>query len=209
MKVLVIGQPRSRSNFITAALSNFYNVPNFVEPYRTVDTDNKNYAVNIQKITDNLLKYQDFVCKLQTSQIKIARLLNFFNHFQFNMYDQVFITERKNIVEQIASLLIAQYTNKWSTYYTNPPIITFDPRRDRHVIKEIALEIRKVKILKDFLDKDGILYQLLNYEDIDEWVKNNLANPETIFEKSNYDYKKLISNYSQLEHSVLEYFNKL
>jgi len=211
MKILVIGQPRSRSNLITAALSNFYNIPNLIEPYDTiqVNDDEKKYVVDVQKITDNLLKNQDFVCKLQTSQIKIENLINFFNHFQFNVYDKVFITERKNTVEQVASLLLSQFTNKWTTYYKNPPIITFDPRRDYPVIEEIANEFLKVRILTDLLNKNDILYHLLNYESIEEWIKNNLDNIETDFKKSDYDYKKLISNYSQLEHSVLEHFNKL
>jgi hypothetical protein len=200
MKILVLGMPRSRSNLVTSALAKFYGVPNLKEPYQHVRKDSQ-----VSPITDVLLKTQDFVCKLQSSNFRLQA----YTEFQYNMYDSIYITVRKNIVDQIASLLVAKTNNAWAHYPREPSSIVFDPDKHMSLLTEIWLDVKKIIILKDQLIKDNIHVKTLYYEISEDWIKNNLNNATTEFGKSNYDYKKIISNYSELEDAVIRHFGEL
>jgi hypothetical protein len=200
MKILVLGLPRSRSNFVTSALAEFYGVPNLLEPYWHVREDSQ-----VSPITNKLLKTQDFVCKLQSSNVK----LNTYTEFQYNMYDSIYITARKNISEQIASLLVAKTNNTWGHYPKEPSSIVFDPDKHMTLLTEIWWDVRKIIILQDQLIKDKIHVKTLYYEISEDWVKTHLDNPKTELEKSDYDYKKIISNYNELEDVVIRHFREL
>ena len=47
------------------------------------------------------------------------------------------------------------------------------------------------------------------YEIIDDWAKDHLNNPKTLAQKSDYDYKKIIANYNELEEIVSNHFKNL
>lgn len=195
-----MGLPRSRSNFVTSALAKFYGVPNLKEPYQHVRKDSQ-----VSLITSVLLKTQDFVCKLQSSNFRLQA----YTEFQYNMYDSIYITVRKNMSEQIASLIVAKTNNTWGYYPKEPSSIVFDPDKHMPLLTEIWLDIRNIIILKDQLAKDNIHVKTLYYEISEDWIKNNLNNATTEFEKSDYDYKKIISNYSELEDAVIRRFREL
>jgi hypothetical protein len=207
MKILVLGLPRSRSNFVTAAFAEFYGVPNLMEPYWYL-RDGQNYSSFVNKYTEELLKTPNFVCKLQSSNIS-SDALNGYAQFQFDMYDSICITARKNIVDQIASLLVAKTNNSWAHYPREPSSIEFDQNEHMPLLREIELDIKKIFILKNQLIKDNIHIKTLYYEISENWVKTHLDNPKTELKKSDYDYKKIISNYNELEDVVSRHFEKL
>ena len=133
------------------------------------------------------------------------------------MYNEIYITARKNITEQIASLLVAKTNNVW-IHYTKDPVSMADPRmhhivfdKTKHMklLTEIEIDIKKLIILKNQLIKDNIKVKTLYYEIIDDWAKDHLNNPKTEFEKSDYDYKKIIANYNELEEIVSNHFKNL
>lgn len=207
MKLLVLGLPRSRSNVITDSLAKFYNIPNLTEPYFNV-MDDISYAGRIDQLTNILLRNQDFVCKLQSTNISINPL-DGYTQFQFKVYDGIYVTMRKNIVDQIASLIVATTNNSWAHYIKNPTNITFVQNKHMYLLTELETDIKKMNILKNQLVKDNIIVKTLYYETIEEWIQNNLNNVTSGFEKSNYDYKTIISNYNELDDVVSQYFNKL
>lgn len=207
MKILVLGLPRSRSNFVTAAFAEFYGVPNLMEPYWYL-RDVQNYSSFVNGYTAELLNIPNFVCKLQSSNIS-SDALNGYAQFQFGMYDSIYITARKNVVDQIASLLVAKTNNAWVNYPREPLSIVFNRDKDKQLLQEIEIDIKKLIILKNQLAKDNIHVRTLYYEISEDWVKTHLGNPKTELKKSDYDYKKIISNYSELEDVVSRHFEKL
>lgn len=207
MRILLLSLPRSRSNFLTEAFAESYGFPNLREPYINLEPDDLDYYKKVKLVTDDLLKIQDFVCKLQSSNIDYP--LFTYNEFQFNMYNEIYITARKNITEQIASLLVAKSNNVWIHYTEYPASIVFDKTKHMKLLTEIEIDIKKLIILKNQLIKDNIKVKTLYYEIIDDWAKDHLNNPKTEFEKSDYDYKKIISNYNELEEIVSNHFKNL
>jgi hypothetical protein len=207
MKILVLGLPRSRSNFVTAAFAEFYGVPNLMEPYWHL-RDIQNYSSFVDMYTKELLKTPNFVCKLQSSNVS-GDALNGYAQFQFGMYDSIYITARKNIVDQIASLLVAKTNDAWAHYPKEPLSIVFDWDKDEQLLREIEIDIKKLIILKNQLAQDNIHVRTLYYEISEEWVKTHLNDPKPELEKSDYDYKKIISNYNELEDVVSRHFEKL
>lgn len=207
MNILVIGQPRSRSHFVLHSLANFYGVENLVEPYKGI-IDGPDYLTNIKRVTRELLTKQNFACKLQTSDIS-AYEPDAYNCFRFEMYDSVYITARKNLTEQVASLLVARTYDSWGSYPANPSVITFDPTEHMFLLEEIKQDTTKLNIFKKQLIENNIYVKTLYYEISEDWVKNHLENSTTVLEKSNYDYKKIISNYDELEDIVSCHFEKL
>jgi hypothetical protein len=206
MKLLVLGTPRSRSNVVTDSLAKFYNIPNLAEPYLNL-MDDMNYVGRVEQLTNVLLKKQDFVCKLQSTNISINPL-DAYTQFQFNVYDGIYITSRENIVDQIASLIVANTNNTWAYYLKNPTPIMFVQTEHMYLLGELETDIKKINILKNQLIKDNIVIETLYYETSEEWINNNLNNATTEFEKSNYNYKKIISNYNELDDVVSRYFEK-
>jgi hypothetical protein len=204
MRLLVLGLPRSRSNFVTDSLAKFYNITNLAEPYAGL-MDDINYVGCVEQLTNVLLKKQDFVCKLQSTNISINPL-DAYTQFQFNVYDGIYITSRANIVDQIASLIVAKTNNTWAHYIKNPTTIKFVQNEHMYMLAELETDIKKINILKNQLVKDNIVIKNLYYETSEEWIKNNLNNATTEFGKSNYDYKKIISNYNELDNVVSQYF---
>ena len=207
MNIMVIGQPRSRSHFVLHSLANFYGVENLVEPYKGI-AEGPNYLTNIKQVTRELLTKQNFACKLQTSDIR-ASVRDAYKCFGFEMYDSVYITTRKNITEQVASLLVAKTYDSWGYYPANPLAITFDPTKHMVLLEEIKHDTTKLNIFKKQLIEDNIHVKTLYYEISEDWVKTHLENSTTALDKSNYDYKKIISNYSELEDIVSCHFEKL
>jgi hypothetical protein len=207
MRILVLGLPRSRSNFVTAAFAEFYGVPNLMEPYWYL-RDVQNYSSFVNGYTSQLLNTPNFVCKLQSSNIS-SDALNGYAQFQFGIYDSIYITARKNVVDQIASLLVAKTNNAWAHYPREPLSIVFNQDNDKQLLQEIERDTKKLIILKNQLAKDNIHVRTLYYEISEDWVKTHLGNPKTELKKSDYDYKKIISNYSELEDVVSRHFEKL
>ena len=215
MRILLLSLPRSRSNFLTEAFAESYGFPNLREPYINLDPNDLDYSKKVKLVTDDLLKIQNFVCKLQSTNIDYP--LFTYNEFQFNMYDEIYITARKNITEQIASLLVAKTNNVWSQYTKDLVImadprmhhIVFDKNKHMNILTEIENDIKKLIILKNQLIKDNIKVKTLYYEIIDDWAKDHLNNPKTLAQKSDYDYKKIIANYNELEEIVSNHFKNL
>lgn len=208
MKIMLLSVPRSKSNFLTGAFAEFYGFPNLREPYINLGSNDLDYSKKVKFVTDDLFKIQDFVCKLQSSNIDYPPIT--YNEFQFNMYNEIYITARKNITEQIASLLVAKSNDVWSSPYTEKPAsIMFDKTKHMHILTEIEFDIKKLIALKNKLIKDNINVKTLYYEIIDDWVKDHLNNTKTVGQKSEYDYKKIISNYNELEGVVFNHFKNL
>ena len=206
MNILIIGQPRSRSHFVLHSLADFYGLENLMEPYKGIE-DGPDYLTNIEQVTRELLTKQNFVCKLQTSDISGWQPA--YNCFRFEMYDSVYITARKNITEQVASLLVARTYDSWGHYPANPLAITFDSTKHMFLLEEIKQDNKKLNICKKQLIENNIYVKTLYYEISENWVKTHLENATTELEKSNYDYKKIISNYSELEELVSHHFDEL
>lgn len=210
MKILVIGQPRSRSNFLVDSLSTHFNIENIKEPYYMVDKkDTAHYYSTISKTTNDLTEaFSSFVCKLQTTDI-IGNFSNFFplidfTGFNFDIFNSIYLTYRSNLADQLCSLIVARETGKYAySRLKNIPVITagsfrFDPVTHRPQIFDLSLNHLKFRMVRRFLNSKNKNYTVIEYNDSVEWVRANLPQANSNLLESRLDYKGIFVNYNEV-----------
>ena len=204
MKILILGTPRSRSNYLLYALAQHHSLENLVEPYQM----NYHDLSRVSDISKTLSLKTNYICKLQTTDIKpcydeYTQNL-WYESFKFHRYNKIITTSRENIVDQVASLILAVETGYWFGYYPPPIEIVF---QDHHIIMvlDILQQKRTLRKICDQLKAQNITVQHLCYETIPKWllVQGFTGNIEKTTELSNgspvsgYDYSKVIKNYDE------------
>jgi hypothetical protein len=210
MKILVIGQPRSRSNWLLDSLATHHNIENLQEPYYGANQKNAQlYASTIRQATLKLVvNKSSFACKLQTSDI-MGSFYNFFpligfSGFNFSIFDSIYITYRQNIAEQLSSLIVAKETGEYTfskfSLPTSPNFgsIKFDPIKHQEQILELAMNHLKIRMIKRFLRLIDKPYEEIEYQDCPTWINDNLPMANSIHVETNFDYKSIISNYNEI-----------
>jgi hypothetical protein len=219
MKILVIGMPRSRSNYLKQCISKHYKIKNVGEPYQEqyerlknpLRLENFPYFANIisnQLREDN----KSFVCKLQTTNIPGRHLveLDNYKHFQFEMYDQIYITVRRNLVEQICSTIVAVKTGNFVFRDVVPNIppgeFTFDIINDSNLFAETFTNLLRIRFAIKHLKSQGIPFNVVYYEDCPTWVSDNLGTVDSDMVETNFNYSKIFNNYTEMQDVVQAYF---
>jgi len=227
MKILVIGQPRSRSNYLASCLATHHGMRNRGEPYapayRSLAGEGGKrlgqFAASAEKITETLRETTiGFVCKIQTSNVVGHKLdvtdLKKLEHFGFDMYDQIYITMRKNIVDQLCSLSVAFRKNAFVYKYTDDTIPTnpgpgsfaFDPVTDIKRFNGTDLDMLKLRFIHSYIKNKELPVKIIYYEDSPQWVADNLPNARTEMLETHFNYKEIFSNYAEMEEMVRIYF---
>jgi len=215
MKILVLGTARSKSNYITASLAEYYKLDYIYEPYRVCFEENikRNYTKNLidslKKVTQLLDKRDNFVMKLEVTNLipnGYNRLLNL-NLFNWKNFDKIFTTSRINLSDTIASLTIAQDLGRYFNTKDSLPSPKITPRefsiklRNDRISVYSALRDREIlKATQEWLKKNNINYTEVFYETADTFIKNELRDArQNIWLKNDYDYQSIFTNYSEIE----------
>ena len=213
MKLLVIGQPRSRSNYLLDSLATHHGIDNLYEPYIRISQKNPQmYYDNVIPTTARLVaSNESFACKLQTTDM-LGNYTNFaplttFHGFDFTIFDSIYITYRKNLTDQLCSLIVAQETGKFSFVPGVPnkefqPVahksFTFDPEKHYIGVRGLFLDTIKTRFAKKFLDSIGKSYTVVEYENAGKWINANLPNGVCKRLDSQFNYREIFTNYNEV-----------
>lgn len=223
MKLLIFGSPRTRTSYLLDVLCQHYNIKNFREPYTgRIVTECKNFETYKNKnieITNKLKKENNFGLKIFTdalidwelfrenadySNLTKQSIMDIYDIHNLDMYDQIYITYRKNSVDRFCSFTRAFSQNKFIFRKGQENSIKF------YSPKNINLEY-KYSNLKLFLFTDILHNQLikyltkrknnitcLEYAEVKTFVNTNFPTIESQCVESFYDYKNTLKNYNQI-----------
>lgn len=209
MKIAVIAGYRTRSTALQEYLSIKYNCKNLFEYFNeryNADLKNQNskpYHILISNLTDNLLNQNNFVTKIMGGQLKIVNP-DVLSALQLNKFDQLHLIERNNFFDSCVSYHIARYFNIWFYEPTrNNTVLPIKLSFDSVWLK--AVDLANYLSIKKYLIDHAINFDLHNY---DSEIFNGPKIGE--YHKGNFDYKNLITNYSQkdtINNLFNQYFN--
>ena len=217
MKVCIIGFARSRSSILLETISHFYKIPILGEDINELTQDlNTPPSSNPYKLLlTNCFRKTDGVIRLHPFQILEMPKKDVcadFDLFKFEQYDKIYFTYRESISDLIASELVARMLKKY-TYkskedlVTNIPSITINSETSGVIIEHLHYENAVIKLREYFKDR-GIEYQDLFYNDIPKYLFNNFPEAWTSHVETNYDYRKIISNYEDIA-PLYEHYKKM
>lgn len=237
MKTLILGKHRSRSNWFLDIVSSHLNLTNFYEPYRPIyvkhldeerndwwrDKNKKGiipeFIADVKRCTDMISYMNGIAIKLEITHLTMfpyaGQLMNF-DIFNWHMYDKIYITTRKNIVDTICSLTVARMYDKWLYEGNNKPLrdidkIIFDLKIFNHQdsIFTAIWDDYVLDLVYDYLNANHISYQIVPYENMIGYAANCFPNGVSKYISSNYNYENIFSNYADIENIIFEYKPKV
>jgi len=126
------------------------------------------------------------------------------NWLQFNQYDKIYFTVRRNIPDMIGSLFIA-HTLKKFTYQDVQEV----PKAVQPVRLLPNLYFQSVEMLlysefimnevKEYLTINSIEWEELDYEIIPKHIEEYYSTASTSHVETEYDYRSLVTNYNELQ----------
>lgn len=197
--------PRSRSSILLESLCLFYDIPILKE---NPDID--------QSITDFLsetLNHKDGVIRFHPNGPILHKKQSFeyFDSFNFEQYDKIFFTDRKNSTDYICSIVLARtlgiFTYKDHFIPTIEPMY-FDYDKHHSLILDYILGRSTMSSIKKYINYKNIKADIvcLDYDDIPVFIDTNYNNNASITHvQTNYDYKKIFINYDEITY----YHNEL
>jgi hypothetical protein len=213
MKIAVVSQLRSRSNYLATSLSNFNGLIHAGDPYRDLyellnSRDRLDKFAELSKNITSTLNAIDggYLVKIQLSNMPgtftTVPMLPDVNVFNFKSYDKIYITYRKNMVEQICSLIVATETGNFVTNKSSPFIpfnsFTFDLNKHIDLVNSVALDHLKLRLLIHYFKKQSIPYTLIEYKDSVKWVNTNLPATRAGNIATRYEYPRIFFNYNDV-----------
>lgn len=243
MKILVLGMHRSRSNYFLDVVSENFNLTNFYEPYRPIYSKHldplennwweskKKKSIPGELISDikdksNLLECSTgFAMKFEITHLTMfpydGKLFDF-DLFKFYSFDKIYITRRSNIIDTIASLTVAHSFGKWLYRSNDLPMKEIQPFQfdlnnfhHRKALFTAIWDAHVLELMYDYFKENRLNHTVIEYENMDEYIENSFHSKNSQYIKSNYDYRKIIQNYSDIENfknemmpKVLNLFNE-
>ena len=232
MRIIVLGSPRSKSNWAVSTIGAFYQIPNLYEPYRPMfdqlKLGQKNDLLSsdqlapdsslVNAITDKTseLSLTSGVLKLEVTHLTprpwSVKLLDL-ELFKLHTYDMVFTTERANIVDMVCSHRVAMEYDRWIFSGDNtPPEITeslfFDPadRLTQITLNSCIWDTLVLAKAKEWITDKNIKFTPLFYETMQEVWPNTT---QTQWHKTNYNYSHIFTNYDHVESIIENYKPKV
>ena len=206
MKICIIGYPRSRSSMLLDTISKFYKIPILGESINQLTRMKLTYRNNNYKnLLKNCLRTKDGVIRFHPLQLldhPFNPVVYDFELFDFNQYDKIYFTFRRDIVDIIASEFVAQklkkhtYQSKESLFENIVPMTLTDFYH--FIIKEHIYSEILVEKLREYFTLNNIQYQDLYYDSIPEYISKQFVNVETAHVETNYNYQNLVTNYNDI-----------
>lgn len=220
-KICLIGFPRSRSSFLLEALALHYNLNVELSIQRLSDKfvskrlSYAEYRIRFTRLIEALNKSNTkFIVRIHPYQFiansgkkfDLSELFDF-DLFNFKQYKNIYVTKR-NIVDRVCSLYIANKTGVWT--YTKDsrekPLEDLEDlvieENDQSILLSIMEDVIFEK-LDDYFKDNSIVYESIDYNDVVNYAKeHNFPIEKVKHIETNYDYSKIISNYSDIERYV-------
>jgi hypothetical protein len=80
-------------------------------------------------------------------------------------------------------------------------------QQDHDIVKEYIYSEKFVIKIKNYFITKGIPYEDLFYEDIPQYISDNFPNTKSFHVETGYDYKTLITNYTDIDKLYNYYLN--
>lgn len=223
MKTLIIARPRTRSNLLIHAHSEFHNLVDKHEIYtlgtgKIIESNTKNinfkhslFESQVKKITEENFKQDNFVIKLFPRMVILGnhhienldsyehRIIDNLSYFyNIQKYDKIYFLNR-NIIDSVCSYMFGLHVQSFistdtSLYdYNESVIIDIDDRLNFYLY-EYAIQSR----IKDFIERKNLSCTILDYQDIPQYVGFTYPNIKNKTIDSKIDYKKIITNYNEV-----------
>ena len=227
MKYCMISLPRSRSSVLLETISMFYGIKILGEEIGKIYIrNNEEYLRTLKKMLKKNSRAPKGVIRLhplqmcsrtreqaKSQKIDAFTLLDF-KYYNFEQYNKIYFTYRESIEDNIASNFIAhrfeKYTYKVGSKLITDTTVTFSKSDHWHVIDYIH-SIKIMELLKKYLLENSISYQELYYNDIPDYLRRNFPQVKSSHIETNYDYRKMISNYDDITvvyNETLNYINQ-
>lgn len=195
MKICVFSTPRTCSTFICNTLSNRFKLNNVGERLYS------NFSEHVKKEKDNFIKLQDnYVIKVFAKYFYDSYIE--LQNFDWGTFDYIFITQRNNLTEQIASLYNIRYPERTHIEFTEEVIELFNTHKE---CIQLFYDI-KTKLIQSYENVFIIEYEFLQHDVINSLkYLNDITNMS--FEKQHLsarnkniiNYKQKYTNYNELK----------
>lgn len=167
--------------------------------------NNSSYAVKLFPINIfNDYQYNPQFTKQSNWNINKDSLLDLEEHFRISQYDQIYLLQRDNIVDNICSYMYAFTTNFFLTDNTNKAK-TMQPKgkltlvaSKYYTVKCFILYKKYLDKIQIYLDKNNLPYTKLEYNDVPEFISKHAGDVKLDTVDTNYDYKNSFKNYDEI-----------
>lgn len=135
---------------------------------------------------------------------KESNIITDFDVLSLEKYDQIYFIER-NIIDACMSYSYACISNNWLFFDRDKPKknvyrgLVKPNLQDYFLIDMHLISLLMMPYLENYLKSKSFKYVKLNFDDIPIFLKEKYPNFNSILVDSEYDYKELIDNYSELE----------
>lgn len=232
MRIMVISRHRTRSSFLTNALSRFYGLTDKAQVMdrplgritnlnRTFDQDlyYQVFLKNFKSCMETQFGHNNFSMKLfpsmlilsdsniiDLSQYKLKIIQNLTYYANIKKFDKIFFLDR-DIVQSYMSYAYAYSVSKWNVEntlsLTNEPIMI--DINHPHFKFYLYCSALQSKIL-EYLNENDISYTNLNYDEAVSYVSENLKIEKTRTIDMHNDYKNLIINHDDLIPQIQQFY---
>lgn len=170
---------------------------------------NSSYAVKLFPINIfNDYQYNPQYTKNPNWDISKDSLLDLEEYFQISKYDQIYLLQRDNIVDNICSYWHAYTTNFFLTESVDKAK-TMQPQGNLHLtankyytVKCFILFKKYLDYIQIYLDKNNLPYTKLEYNNVPAFISDCIADIKLDTVDTNYNYKNSIKNYDEISELV-------
>ena len=206
MKILVFGMPRTGSTIIQKCIGNYYNIPNYNEPYTGAEV--RKELGDIYNWTSNLPVGIVKLLSVNLDHVDFKKLINTAN------FNCIILTTRKNLTDSCVSLYYAETIKQY--HFTQLPNYSIMPTFTCPVDYATGWiqYYKQYRLSVQFLKDTNTLYFEIDYDDYLNDVPIQINGKEIIVRNikeklgptihSNFDYKTLCLNYYEIEKIIHE-----
>ena len=199
MKIVVIAPMRSRATWFLTMLSSHYGLKWIDAPYGISDSMTLDF---IHSVTDRLTGDDDFVTKIESTELYSDCEWFGLEPFNIEQYDQVFTLYRDNLSDIACSLYLVKEFDTWHYSFKNKQLPkrnigtrTIDPVNDQKLLKTV---IKQDWAFKKAVKELKVPHVDLTYDSVIDYALTNLTNGKSDYVDSKYDYTKIFSNYNNI-----------
>jgi hypothetical protein len=199
MKIVVIAPMRSRATWFITMLSSHYRLKWIDAPYGIPTPMTLDF---IRSVTEKLTRDDDFVTKIESTELYNDTEWFGLEPFNLEQYDQVYTLYRDNLADIACSLSLVKEFGTWHYSFAQKQLPrrnigtrTLDPKQDQELLNTVA---KQDWAFKKALQEITVPHIDLTYDNVVEYARSNLMNGVSDYVDSKYDYTKIFSNYENI-----------
>jgi hypothetical protein len=185
MKIAVFSTPRTCSTFICQIISNKFNIINHGEKVYGNFSGNKDATFNFLKT------HNDYVIKLFAKYFYNDLYINQ-TEFDWDIFDYIFITQRQNLTDQMASVYNVHYYDQTHIDLNSPEVLELYNNQKQWI--QLFYDVKR-HLLQTYNNVFVVDYEELQNNTVD--YLNSVTNLEFTEEHMTMEHKSINSNYQQ------------